>query len=133
MKLENLLKKFAFNCIQGSLGTEINGVTSDSREVVVNGLFVCIKGAVSDGHNYALKAVEKGACTIVLEDDVENIPENITVIKVNDSRYALACIAAEFFGNPAEKLKVIGIQKEKLPLLTLSNPFSKMQVISAVL
>lgn len=113
MKLEALLKKLDFKCIQGSIGREITCVAFDSRKVSEGSLFVCIKGAISDGHKYALKAVESGACTIVIEEDVENIPESITVIKVKDSRYALACISAEFFGNPAEKLKVIGITGTK--------------------
>ena len=113
MELKALLKKLDFKCIQGNIGREITCVAFDSRKVSEGSLFVCIKGAVSDGHKYALKAVEAGACTLVIEDDVENIPENITVIKVKDSRYALACISAEFFGNPAEKLKVIGITGTK--------------------
>ena len=113
MELKALLKKLDFKCIQGNIGREITCVAFDSRKVSEGSLFVCIKGAVSDGHKYALKAVEAGACTLVIEDDVENIPENITVIKVKDSRYALACISAEFFGNPAEKLRVIGITGTK--------------------
>lgn len=113
MELKALLKKLDFKCIQGNIGREITCVAFDSRKVSEGSLFVCIKGAVSDGHKYALKAVEAGAYTLVIEDDVENIPENITVIKVKDSRYALACISAEFFGNPAEKLKVIGITGTK--------------------
>lgn len=101
-----------YTCVQGDVDVEISTVVYDSRKVKNNSLFICIKGAVADGHRFAQKAVEMGATALVVEDDV-NVPENITIIKVENSRYALACISAEYFGNPAEHLKVIGITGTK--------------------
>lgn len=112
MKLADLLKKLHYTCVQGDVDVEISTVVYDSRKVKNNSLFICIKGAVTDGHRFAQKAVEMGATALVVEDDV-NVPENITIIKVENSRYALACISAEYFGNPAEHLKVIGITGTK--------------------
>lgn len=112
MKLADLLKKLHYTCVQGDVDVEISTVVYDSRKVKNNSLFICIKGAVADGHRFAQKAVEMGATALVVEDDV-NAPENITIIKVENSRYALACISAEYFGNPAEHLKVIGITGTK--------------------
>lgn len=112
MKLADLLKKLHYTCVQGDVDVEISTVVYDSRKVKNNSLFICIKGAVADGHRFAQKAVEMGATALVVEDDV-NVPENITIIKVENSRYALACISAEYFGNPAEHLKVIGITGTK--------------------
>ncbi len=112
MKLADLLKKLRYTCVKGDVDVEISTVVYDSRKVKNNSLFICIKGAVSDGHRFAQKAVEMGATALVVEDDV-NVPENITIIKVESSRYALACISAQYFGNPAEHLKVIGITGTK--------------------
>lgn len=112
MKLADLLKKLKYTCVQGTVDVDITTVIYDSRKVENGSLFICIKGAVADGHKFAEMAVNKGASALVVEDDV-TVPENVTVIKVEDSRYALACISAEYFGNPADKLKVIGITGTK--------------------
>lgn len=112
MKLVDLLKKLKYTCVQGTVDVDITTVIYDSRKVENGSLFICIKGAVADGHKFAEMAVNKGASALVVEDDVA-VPENVTVIKVDDSRYALACISAEYFGNPADKLKVIGITGTK--------------------
>lgn len=112
MKLADLLKKLKYTCVQGTVDVDITTVIYDSRKVENGSLFICIKGAVADGHRFAEAAVNKGASALVVEDDV-TVPENVTVIKVDDSRYALACISAEYFGNPADKLKVIGITGTK--------------------
>lgn len=112
MKLADLLKKLKYTCVKGTADVDITTVAYDSRRVERGSLFICIKGAVADGHKFAEMAVNKGASALVVEDDV-TVPENVTVIRVEDSRYALACISAEYFGNPADKLKVIGITGTK--------------------
>lgn len=112
MKLADLLKKLKYTCVKGTADVDITTVAYDSRRVERGSLFICIKGAVADGHRFAEAAVNKGASALVVEDDVA-VPENVTVIRVEDSRYALACISAEYFGNPADKLKVIGITGTK--------------------
>lgn len=112
MKLADLLKKLKYTCVKGTVDVDITTVIYDSRKVESGSLFICIKGAAADGHKFAEMAVNKGASALVVEDDV-TVPENVTVIRVEDSRYALACISAEYFGNPADKLKVIGITGTK--------------------
>ncbi len=112
MKLADLLKKLKYTCVKGTADVDITTVAYDSRRVERGSLFICIKGAVADGHRFAEATVNKGASALVVEDDV-TVPENVTVIRVEDSRYALACISAEYFGNPADKLKVIGITGTK--------------------
>ena len=112
MRLTELLKNLEYKCEQGSLDTEVRSVVFDSRKAEKDSLFICIKGAVSDGHKYAQEVVEKGASVLVVQDDV-TVPEQVTVIKVPDSRYAMACISAAWFGHPAEKMKVIGITGTK--------------------
>lgn len=112
MRLTELLKNLEYKCEQGSLDTDVRSVVFDSRKVEKDSLFICIKGAVSDGHKYAQEVVEKGTSVLVVQDDV-TVPEQVTVIKVPDSRYAMACISAAWFGHPAEKMKVIGITGTK--------------------
>lgn len=112
MRLTELLKNLEYKCEQGSLDTDVRSVVFDSRKADKDSLFICIKGAVSDGHKYAQEVVEKGASVLVVQDDV-TVPEQVTVIKVPDSRYAMACISAAWFGHPAEKMKVIGITGTK--------------------
>lgn len=112
MKLTKLLERLEYSCLQGNLDKEITGIYNDSRKVIENSLFICIKGAVSDGHSYAAQVAEKGASVIVVQDPVE-VPESVTVLQVEDSRYAMALIAAAWYDYPAEKLRVIGITGTK--------------------
>ena len=74
--------------------------------------FSASKGAVSDGHKYAADVIAKGAKVLVVQNEVE-APKDVTVIKVADSRYAMAMISAAYFDYPAEKMKVIGITGTK--------------------
>ncbi|MEE0061349.1 MAG: UDP-N-acetylmuramoyl-L-alanyl-D-glutamate--2,6-diaminopimelate ligase [Acutalibacteraceae bacterium] len=112
MKLSQLLTSLSYQCVQGSTDIDIESIVYDSRKVTNNSVFICVKGAISDGHKFAQKACEMGATALVAEDDID-VPENVTVIKVENSRYALACISAEYFNHPAQKLKVIGITGTK--------------------
>ena len=112
MRLTELLQNLEYICVQGSLDTEVRSVVFDSRKADKDSLFICIKGAVSDGHKYAEDVAAKGASVLVVQDHVA-VQEHVTVIKVPDSRYAMACISAAWFGHPAEKLKVIGITGTK--------------------
>ena len=114
MKLTELIGKFDYECVRGTLDREINKVIYDSRKICEGCLFICIVGANFDGHSFAAEAVEKGAKVLVVSKNVE-VPENadVTIIKVENTRYAMAFISAAYFGNPAEKLKVIGITGTK--------------------
>ena len=112
MKLTYLLEKLEYELIQGNDQIEITELVNDSRKVVEGSVFVCISGAVWDGHAYVKDVAEKGAIAVIVEKDVE-APEGLTVIKVKDTRYALALTSAAYFGYPAEKLKVIGITGTK--------------------
>ena len=112
MKLNQLLERLEYQVAQGSDEIEITTLINDSRKVETGSVFVCISGSVSDGHKYIPDVAEKGAAAVVVERDVE-APEHMTVIRVEDTRYALALMSAAYFGYPAEKLKVIGITGTK--------------------
>ena len=113
-KLSYLLEKLSFECVQGNIEKDITAVCYDSRKVTVGSLFICIEGANFDGHSVAFEMVEKGAACLVVSKDVK-IPadSDVTVIRVEDTRYAMAFISAAFFNHPAEKMKVIGITGTK--------------------
>ena len=108
MKLSSLLEKLEYTCVQGSTEQEVTGVVYDSRKVTEGSLFICIRGAVVDGHKFIPDVVKKGATVLVVEEKV-TVPSDVTVIQVEDTRYAMAFISAAWFGHPAEKLKTIGI------------------------
>lgn len=112
MKLTQLLERLEYQCIQGTTDLEVTGIMNDSRKVTEGALFICIKGAVSDGHQYVADVVEKGAAVLVVQEDVQ-VPKHVTVMKVSDTRYAMALIAAAWYEYPAEKIKVIGITGTK--------------------
>ena len=110
--LRSLTEGLSFECLQGSLDVEVSAVICDSRQVEEGALFVCIRGAVADGHIFAVDAAKKGARVLVVEEPVE-AAEGITVLQVPDSRYALALISCAWYGHPARKLKTIGVTGTK--------------------
>ncbi len=115
MRLGDLLEKLEYKCVQGSTDREISAVINDSRKIQPGCLFICIEGANFDGHKFALNAVEMGAAALVVSKDIDSHIEekDVTVIRVENTRYAMAFISAAWFGHPAEKLKTIGITGTK--------------------
>ena len=100
MKLKNLI-----DCNKTLGELEITGVTCDSRQVKERYAFVCIKGALSDGHNYAQTALEQGAAVVIAERDL-GLKNQIVVENTHEE---FARLSAKWFGNPSKKLKLIGV------------------------
>ncbi len=114
MRLTDLLKEIDYECLRGSANAEVSAVVYDSRKIVPDCLFICIEGAKFDGHDYAAEVVEKGAKVLIVSRAADAVAEkDVTIIKVKDTRYAMACISAAWFGHPAEKLKIVGITGTK--------------------
>ena len=112
MVLSSLLERLEYTCLQGNVQQEITTIVYDSRKAEEGSLFICIRGAVADGHKFVPDVVKKGAKALVVEEPVE-VPGDVTVILVKDSRYAMAFISAAYYGYPAEQLKTIGITGTK--------------------
>lgn len=108
MKLEKVLENLKYEILQGSLDIEINSIEEDSRKLVKGSLFIAIKGYTVDGHDFIEKAIENGASAIVVTKDIE-VNKEITLVKVEDDKEALALIAANFYDHPSSKLDLIGI------------------------
>lgn len=108
MNLAKLLDGLNYKLIKGDINREINKINYDSRKVEDKDVFVCIKGFASDGHKFVDSAIKKGAKVIICQDEV-NVSEDVTIIKFDDTRKALASIGANYYGRPSEKLNIIGI------------------------
>ena len=109
MILEVLLNRIPVLEISGSKTLEISEIVFDSRKAVENSLYVAVKGTVSDGHSFIDAAIIKGATAIVCEVLPDNLNPEITYIQVKDASKALGQFASNFYGNPSEKLNLIGI------------------------
>lgn len=112
MRLSVLLEGLTYEVVQGNTEVEVRGIKNDSRRVQPGDLFFCISGAVSDGHKYAQDVAAKGASVIVCEKDVQ-VPETVTVVRVESSRYAMGKISSAFYGKPSERMTVIGLTGTK--------------------
>ena len=112
MKIGDWLKRLSYELVQGNLEENVDEVIYDSRKARENSVFICIKGSVRDSHDFIPDVVEKGCKVLVVERDVE-VPADVTVIKVENGRLALAELSAARFGYPAEKLTTIGITGTK--------------------
>ena len=113
MKLSDLLTGFSYIIKNASEDIEVTKLVFDSRKQIVPGaVFVCISGAVHDGHAYAAAAVEAGAAAIIAEREVE-VAEGVCLVVCENTREALACMSAAYFGHPAKELVTIGITGTK--------------------
>lgn len=109
MQLIELLNRIPVLEIHGKNDREVSALVFDSRKVTEDSLYVAVIGTVADGHSFIASSIEKGAKTIVCEELPENLDQNITYIKVKDSSKTLGQLASNFYGNPSEKLKLIGV------------------------
>lgn len=107
--LSDILYKTRLDEIVGSTNVAISSVTFDSRQVKKDSLFIATRGTAVDGHHFIDKAIESGAAAIVCEELPNAQKENITYVKVLNSSEALGYIACNYYDNPSEKLKLVGI------------------------
>lgn len=108
MTIAELLRSIKVKRVDGSLDKEIKGLAYDSRLVKKGFLFVAIRGFSVDGHNYLKESIDRGAAGVIVEKAVY-LQNKTTVIQVEDSRRALALLSAVFYGEPSQKLSLIGI------------------------
>lgn len=109
INLKDILWKVAIEAVQGSTDVAIEKMEFDSRKVSENDVFIAIRGTISDGHDFIETAINNGAIAIICDVFPDIIVTGITYIKVNDTYKAMAFMAANYFDNPSQKLKLIGI------------------------
>jgi len=107
--LKEIIYKVAIEAVKGSTDIPVHKIDFDSRNIVANDVFVAIRGTISDGHDYIGKAISLGAVAIICETFPEVLLNGTTYIQVKDSNKALAFMAANYFGNPSQNLKLVGI------------------------
>lgn len=109
MKLEEILKSVNVCRWAGDLNIEVTDIQMDSRLVKPGCLFVAVKGTQTDGHAYIGKAIAGGAAAIVCETLPEQTDDKVTYVQVSDSEDAVGKLATTFYGNPTEKLDLVGV------------------------
>ncbi len=107
--LKDILWKVAIEAVHGSTDLAIEKMEFDSRKIAESDVFIAIRGTISDGHEFIETAINKGAIAIICDEFPKIIVQGITYIKVNDTNKAMAFMAANYFDNPSQKLKLIGI------------------------
>ena len=117
MELKKILVGLEGIKAKGNVDIDIKGIEKNSKEVKEGYLFIAIKGFSTDGHQFVENAVENGAICVMVEEGCDlkslNIPENVTILMVKDTRKALAICSSNFYGNPSSKLKLIGVTGTK--------------------
>ena len=109
MKLQDLLYKVNILKLIGSTNIEISDVQFDSRKIQKKGLFIAIKGTISDGHQYIQNTIKDGAIAIIVEQLPSQLNDKITYVQVANSYNALGVISANFYNNPSERIKLVGV------------------------
>ena len=107
--LKDILYKVAVDSVIGSTDILIGNIEFDSRRIKKESLFVAQKGLMVDGHKFISKAINEGAIAVICEKIPTKTEPHVTYVRVPDSDTALSIIASNFYGNPSEKLKLIGI------------------------
>ncbi|WP_286760955.1 UDP-N-acetylmuramoyl-L-alanyl-D-glutamate--2,6-diaminopimelate ligase [Salegentibacter sp. UBA1130] len=107
--LKDILYKVQIDAVVGNTSVTINKLQFDSRKVELNDAFVAIRGSISDGHNFIEQAINQGALAVICEEFPKEIVNGITYIKVENAQQALAFMAANYYDNPSEKLKLVGV------------------------
>ena len=117
MELKKMLVGLEGLKVRGDLSKDIKGIEKDSKEVKEGYLFVAIKGFSVDGHKFIENAIENGATAIMIEEGCNlkgvKLPEDVAIIMAKNTREGLAISAANFYGNPSAKLKLIGVTGTK--------------------
>jgi UDP-N-acetylmuramoyl-L-alanyl-D-glutamate--2,6-diaminopimelate ligase len=108
-QLKDILYKVGIEAVHGATDITISKIEFDSRKIELNDVFVAIRGTLSDGHDYIEKALSLGAVAIICEEFPSVIVNGVTYIKVKDSNEALAFLAANYFDNPSENIKLVGV------------------------
>jgi UDP-N-acetylmuramoyl-L-alanyl-D-glutamate--2,6-diaminopimelate ligase len=107
--LQDILYKVRIRSVQGSTAVTVNALHIDSRKVTKGDVFIAIKGVAADGHQFIDSVIEKGAVAIVCEVMPATMQEGVTYVQVENSGAAAGFMAHNFYGQPSEKVKLVGV------------------------
>ncbi|MCD8518676.1 MAG: UDP-N-acetylmuramoyl-L-alanyl-D-glutamate--2,6-diaminopimelate ligase [Flavobacterium sp.] len=108
-QLKGILYKVHIEAVHGATDITVSKIEFDSRKIELNDVFVAIRGTLSDGHDYIEKALSLGAIAVICEEFPSVIVNGVTYIKVKDSNEALAFLAANYYENPSENIRLVGV------------------------
>ncbi|MFY7987853.1 MAG: UDP-N-acetylmuramoyl-L-alanyl-D-glutamate--2,6-diaminopimelate ligase [Flavobacterium sp.] len=108
-QLKDILYKVHIEAVHGATDVVVSKIEFDSRKIELNDVFVAIRGTLSDGHDYIEKALSLGAIAVICEEFPNIIVNGVTYIKVKDSNEALAFLAANYYENPSENIRLVGV------------------------
>jgi UDP-N-acetylmuramoyl-L-alanyl-D-glutamate--2,6-diaminopimelate ligase len=108
IKVEDVVADLAIESVR-HVGVVVSGITQDSRQVEPGDLYCCVPGDRFDGHTFATDAIAAGAVALLVERDIENLPDDVAIIKVKNVREVLGQVAHKVFGEPATSLSIVGI------------------------
>ena len=108
-QVKDILYKVAIESVIGSTECAVSKIEFDSRKVTKNDAFIAIRGTLSNGHDFIQKAIELGATVIVCDTLPEDLHQGITYVQVLDTNRALAFMAANYYDNPSQELKLVGV------------------------
>ncbi len=107
--LEHILYTVRTTGLHGSTGTEVKGLTMDSRQVAAGYAFIAVRGVHVDGHQFIEAAIDQGATAVVCEEMPEWLYDHVTYVRVEDSTQACGVMAANFYGHPSRRLQLVGV------------------------
>ena len=107
--LKDILYKAGIEEVVGSTNVAIENICIDSRQAKKFSLFIAVKGTAVDGHQFISKAIEQGSLAIICEELPEQLVKEVNYIQVKNSRFAAGIIASNFYDNPSQKLKLVGV------------------------
>lgn len=119
MELKSILSGLEGLKVKGNLDINVNEIRNSSNQVENGDMFVAIDGFDTDGHKYISEAIKKGAKVIMAQTDkvtketIKELPDDVTIILAPNTRHAIAICACNFYKNPSEKLKLIGVTGTK--------------------
>lgn len=108
-QLKDILYKVHIEAVHGATDITVSKIEFDSRKIELNDVFVAIRGTLSDGHDYIEKALSLGAIAVICEEFPSVIVNGVTYIKVKDANEALAFLAANYYENPSENIRLVGV------------------------
>ncbi len=108
MRLQEMLKDVQVLEHRGNMDIDVKGVNIDSRNVGKDEMFIAVRGTAVDGHSFIGKAIEQGASIIVCEEMPEEV-KGVGYVRVENTEQVVGQIATNFYGNPTEKLKLVGV------------------------
>lgn len=109
MKLRSVIEKLSGAKVLGDPEKEFARLTFDSRDATRDAMFIAVRGTSVDGHDYIGQAIENGTSIIVCEAINEPAIDDVTFLKVQDSRESLGIIASHFYGDPSNELHLVGV------------------------